>query len=153
MTPPQEHTGPPSGPRPEDEGTTTAIASCGSRMEASLKVSALSSAGFGATLGSDDAGGLHPEMGALYCGAYRVLVPSGQADEAVALLASIDAGDHALPEGLDPSDPTAPRTADVATATINLDGRRRGWVLVAITMIALFLAYRLVASAIEFGIF
>lgn len=127
-------------------GQTTTIATCGTRMEGALKVAALSSAGFDAALGSDDAGGLQPEMGALYCGAYRVIVPSGEAEEAVALMASIDAGEHAL------ADEDGEASAGPVIA-IGLDARRRGWALVAVAMLVAFTAYRVIISAVEFGLF
>jgi hypothetical protein len=117
-----------------------AVASCGSRMEGLLKVSALEDAGYRARLGSDDAGGLHPEMAVAYRGAYRVLVPASEEDDARALLAELDAGDHAIW-----SDPDHP--------DVGLNGRHRGWVLVAIAMLALFTIFRILDSAQSFGWF
>ena len=109
-------------------------------MDGLLRVAALQSAGLDATLASDDAGGLHPEMAAAYCGAYRVVVPAAQAADAQELLEELDAGHHAIVD-----EPEAPR--------VGLDGRRRGWARLAILMIALFLVYRIVDSAVSFGWF
>jgi hypothetical protein len=75
------------------------VASCGGRLEAELKRSALESDGLRAVVATDDAGGLHPELAALTCGAARVLVPEPEADRATELLAELDAGTHALRDG------------------------------------------------------
>ncbi|MFP5309045.1 MAG: hypothetical protein ACLGIR_05645 [Actinomycetes bacterium] len=67
-------------------------------MEADLKRAALEVAGIDAVVGSDDAGGLHPEMGSMYVHAHRLLVGPHQVEEARELLAELDAGTHALEE-------------------------------------------------------
>jgi hypothetical protein len=73
-----------------------AVASCAGRLEAELKRAALESDGLRAVVLTDDAGGMHPELAALTCGAARVAVPDHEADRARELLAELDAGVHAL---------------------------------------------------------
>ena len=123
------------------------VASSGSRLEAMIAVTALEDAGHVASLLSDDAGGLHPEMSWLYQGAYRVVVPPAEAERARAFLAELDAGDHAIVD--DGRDATAPDAA----RGLGLDGRRRGWIGVAVALVAIFLVFRLVDSATSFGLF
>lgn len=125
---------------PRSPAPLVTISTCGTRVDGLLRVAALQSAGLDATLASDDAGGLHPEMAAAYCGAYRVVVPAAQEGEARELLEELDAGHHAIVE-----EPEAPR--------VGLDGRRRGWAWLAVAMVGLFLVYRLIDSAVSFGWF
>ncbi|MBW3621368.1 MAG: hypothetical protein KY461_14075, partial [Actinobacteria bacterium] len=123
------------------------VASSGSRVEAMIAVTALEDAGHVASLLSDDAGGLHPEMSWLYQGAYRVVVPPAEAERARAYLAELDAGDHAFPDdGHDPAD-----RDEGPGRGLGLDGRRRGWIAVAVALVAIFLVFRLVDSATSFG--
>lgn len=72
---------------------TVPVGSCTSRPEAEFKRHVLLDAGIETLIATDDAGGLHPEMGFAYCGAYRLLVPEDRAGEAGALLATFDVED------------------------------------------------------------
>lgn len=129
----------------QDTDDPVVVATSGSRLEAMITVTALEDAGHTASLLSDDAGGLHPEMSYLYGGAYRILVPSGEADEARAFLVELDAGDHELAS-------VAP-VPDEHDRAVGLDGHRVGWVGVAVLVVAVFLVFRLIDSATSFGWF
>ncbi len=74
------------------------VASCASRVDAEMRRGALESAGYRAIVLTDDAGGVHPELTALTCGAVRIQVPDHQADGARDLLEELAAGVHALDE-------------------------------------------------------
>lgn len=128
------------------------VTTAGNRIEAMMAVTALGDAGYPAVLLSDDAGGLHPEMSWMYGGAYRVAVPAEAAEAAQRYLAEIDAGEHALAD--DGEDATG-AGADGASGGhgVGLDGHRRGWVWVAVFVVAMFAVFRLVDSATSFGWF
>lgn len=83
--------------RPRMERMVT-IASCASRVEAEMQRGALQSAGYRAVVLTDDAGGTHPELTAMTCGAVRIQVPDHEADGARELLAELVSGVHALDE-------------------------------------------------------
>lgn len=124
------------------------VATSGSRLEAMFAVTALEDAGHAAVLLSDDAGGLHPEMGYLYGGAYRVAVPAEDAEAALAYLAELDAGEHAIGTDASPDG-----TEEGGRAGVGLDGRRRGWAILAVAVAVVFVLFRLLDSAASFGWF
>lgn len=126
------------------------VATSGSRLEAMITVTALEDAGHTAALLSDDAGGLHPEMSYLYRGAYRILVPSSEAEAARAYLAELDAGEHAFAPDQAPSGDAA---HDGPERVLGLDGHRSAWIVVAVVVVAIFVVFRLVDSAQSFGWF
>ena len=74
------------------------VASCSSRVDAEMQRGALQSAGYRAVVLTDDAGGTHPELTALTCGAVRIQVPDHEADGARDLLQELADGVHALDE-------------------------------------------------------
>lgn len=94
---------------------TVAITSCGNRIEAELKRSALDDAGIMASVASDDAGGLHPEMSVAYCGAYRIVVRESEADDSREIIAALDRGDHAFIDNEDDWPPAATRSSLLPT--------------------------------------
>lgn len=73
------------------------------RMEAELRRGALEASGIQVRIASDDAGGMHPHL-APSTAALRLVVASSQAEEARAVLASLDAGAWALPDEPDGDD-------------------------------------------------
>lgn len=105
------------------------VTSCSSRVEAQLKRGALEAHGVRATVVTDDAGGVHPQLAMLADGAIRVVVPDHEADTARALLLDLDAGLHALPSTGDHERIDAPRRG-TATALFSL------------ALLAAMLAYR-----------
>ena len=70
---------------------------CHDRVQAQLARGALQAHGVRAVVLTDDAGGVHPQLGMLLDGAIRVAVADHQADRARGLLDELDAGVHALP--------------------------------------------------------
>lgn len=135
-------------PQPGGAAEPVVVATSGSRLEAMITVTALEDAGHTAALLSDDAGGLHPEMSYLYRGAYRILVPSSEADAARAYLAELDAGEHAFaPEQTSPGDPAPDERV------LGLDGHRSAWIVTAVVVVAIFVVFRLIDSAQSFGLF
>lgn len=105
------------------------VASCLSRVEAHLERGALEAHGLRATVVTDDAGGVHPQLAMLADGAIRVVVPDHEADTARALLLDLAAGVHALPSTGDHERIDAPR-------------RGAGTALFALALLAAMLAYR-----------
>lgn len=105
------------------------VTSCASRVEAQLKRGALEAHGVQATVVTDDAGGIHPQLAMLADGAIRVVVPDHEADRARALLVDLDAGLHALPSTGDHERIDTPRRG-AATA------------LFSAALLAAMLAYR-----------
>jgi hypothetical protein len=104
---------------------------CRTRVEAQLARGALEAHGLRAVVLTDDAGGVHPQLGMLLDGAIRIAVPVGEADTATALLAELDAGVHALPATGEHERIDAPRHG-------------AGAALVALGLLGLLLAYRAV---------
>lgn len=140
----------PERSQPDGPHDPVVVATSGSRLEAMLTVTALEDAGHTAALLSDDAGGLHPEMSYLYRGAYRILVPSPEAEAARAYLAELDAGEHAFaPEPAPPGD----ASPDGPERGLGLDGHRSAWIAVTVVVVAIFVVFRIVDSAQSFGWF
>lgn len=121
---------------PEAVVPLVTVSGCASRIEAELKRAALEDQGIRAHVASDDAGGLHPEMGMAYCGAHRLQVPEPDRDRALGFLDELDRGDHAL------SGPDGPLLGDTEPTV----GRIVTWV--ALGLAALILLYRLYLSVV-----
>lgn len=107
------------------------VASCASRVEAALAHGALVADGLRAVVLTDDAGGVHPQLGLAVDGAVRVAVPVAEVDRARDLLAELDAGVHALPS-------TGEHERIAAPAHGPLAG------IVTLALLGLLLAYRAV---------
>lgn len=73
------------------------VASCSTRVEAALAHGALVAGGMRPVVLTDDAGGVHPQLGRAIEGAVRVAVPAHEVDRARDLLSELEAGVHALP--------------------------------------------------------
>lgn len=107
------------------------VASCATRVEAALAHGALVAEGLRAVVLTDDAGGVHPQMGLAVEGAVRVAVPVHEVDRARDLLAELAAGLHALPS-----------TGEHERIPARTHGRAAG--LVTLALLGLLLAYRAV---------
>lgn len=105
------------------------VTTCPTRVTAQLTRGALEAHGLRAVVLTDDAGGIHPQLGALLAGAVRVAVPDHQADTARTVLAELDAGLHALPATGEHERIPAPTP-------------RAGPAWIAVALLAVLLAYR-----------
>lgn len=107
------------------------VATCTTRVQAQLVRGALEAHGLQARVRTDDAGGVHPQLGLMLNGAIRVVVPVEELDAARDLLAELDAGVHALPSTGEHERIVPPRHGS-ATA------------LVALALLGVLLVYRAV---------
>lgn len=105
------------------------VVTCRTRVQGELVRGALEAHGVRAVVLTDDAGGVHPQLGLLLDGAIRVVVPVHELDMARALLGELDAGVHALPATGDHERIDPPR-----------HGAGAG--LVALALLGVLLAYR-----------
>ncbi|HEX9890109.1 MAG TPA: DUF2007 domain-containing protein [Nitriliruptorales bacterium] len=77
---------------------TAVVGSCSSRLEAELQRHVLEQAGIPSSLGSDDVGGMHPELAFTRCATHRVIVPASQVERARAVLADFEPADPGIDE-------------------------------------------------------
>ncbi len=113
---------------PAMEPMATVVA-CRTRVQAQLVRGALEAHGVRARVVTDDAGGIHPQLGLAVDGAVRVVVPAHELDTARGLLAELDAGVHALPSTGEHERIVSPRHG-------------AGAAVVALVLLGVLLAYR-----------
>jgi hypothetical protein len=112
-----------------------AVVSCASRVDAELQRGALEASGYHAVVLTDDAGGTHPELTALTCGAVRIAVPEHEADHARDLLDELHRGEHALVDHgqheaiVQPAPPRHPMATLALVLVVTILAGRLGWSL------------------------
>lgn len=107
------------------------ITTCASRVEAHLAHGALVADGLRPVVLTDDAGGVHPQLGLAVHGAVRIAVPAHEVDRARDLLGELASGAYALPSSGEHERIAAPPHGPLAG-------------VVTLALLGLLLAYRAV---------